>query len=72
MAFKVTLDKSSYLSGPSSLPFPLHVKLLVYANHRGLGLLEPGQPAVERSGKGWEVRSLGLHCIIALLKSSKE
>lgn len=56
----------------SHVHFPLHVKLLVYANHRGLGLLEPGQPAVERSGKGWEVRSLGLHCIIALLKSSKE
>lgn len=56
----------------SHVHLPLRMKLLVNANHRGLGFLEPDQPVVERSGKGGELRSLGFHCIIVLLKSSKE
>lgn len=55
----------------SPVHFPLRVELLVNAHHRGLGFLA-WPPVVERSGKGGAIRSLGLHCIIVLLKSSKE
>lgn len=32
----------------SPVRFPLRMKSLVNANHRGLGFLEPGRPVVER------------------------